>query len=151
MPVRSISALITMEPRSPAGIEASDPRYFPTAVRIGAMIAALRMKFLFPGLALLLGVADHLTGDDQLLNLRCTLVDAKNSDVAIETLYLIFCHVSGAAVDLDHSVRDAPERFRSKVFECGAFQGHCLAGVEFRRNGIDKRLRRQLVDLRIPK
>ena len=68
------------------------------------------------------GLAQCASGDDQLLDLRRALVDAQETDVAVETLDLILGHIAGTAVDLDRAVGDPAHRLGRVIFERGAFE-----------------------------
>src|SRR5664280_3804671 len=64
-------------------------------------------------------VAHHLPGDDELLDLAGSLVDAKQARVAIEALDGDAPHVACAAVYLYRAIGDAPNRLAGEVLAAG--------------------------------
>lgn len=59
--------------------------------------------------------SDHVAGNDELLDLRSSLVQPIESHVAIEPLDFEVCNVDRAAVDLLGTVGDSPHHLGAKV------------------------------------
>src|ERR1700677_680299 len=74
-------------------------------------------------------VAQHLPGDDELLNLAGSLVDTEEARVAIEALDGDAPHVARATVYLYGAIGDAPDRLAREVLAGGGCHASVRAAV----------------------
>ena len=69
----------------------------------------------------------RFAGDDQLLDLAGTFVDAEQADVAVEPLDAVIGDIAGAAEDLDGAVGDAADHLAGEIFGGRGLEGDRLA------------------------
>ena len=93
----------------------------------------------------MLGFANHVLGDHQLLNLGRTFVDSEQANISVEALNGVFAYVTCAAMDLHAAICDPSAHFSGKhlgargfsadvmsiVPQASGVQDHAAGGVDF--------------------
>src|SRR6516164_9614033 len=82
------------------------------------------------------GLLDHVSSNDNLLDLAGAFVQAEQAHVAVEALDAVFRDVAGAAVDLHRAVGHAPAHLGCEQF---AARYEDRAGARLRRGSTARR------------
>src|SRR5438552_2845373 len=91
--------------------------------------------------------ANHVAGDDQLLDLAGALENAEQADIAVEAFDAVFGEIAGAAEDLQGAIGDTTAGFRREELGAGRFGADVESQVaapggidDHRAGGVDLRL-----------